>query len=76
MATTVYALIEFKASDGKTYEIGDEAELPDETDADKAELAKLIDYGMVTKSASRGQKVAEKAAEPGTDPQRTSRRKG
>jgi hypothetical protein len=75
MTTTVYALIEFKHTDGNTYEPGDPAELPDETDADKAELAKLLDYGMVTKSASRGQKVAEKAAEPGDSPQRTSRRR-
>lgn len=76
MTTTVYALMEFKGADGKTYEIGDEAELPDETDEDKAELARLVDYKIVTKNASRGQKVAEKAAEPGTDPQRTARRKG
>lgn len=76
MTTTVYALIEFKGADGNTYEIGDPVEVPDETDEDKAELAKLVEYKIVTKNASRGQKVAEKAAEPGPDPQRTARRKG
>jgi hypothetical protein len=75
MATTVYALLQYKGQDGKVHEPdGEGFDLPDETPEEQAELAKLIEYKIVTKSASRGRRIAEKASED-DDSQRAPRRK-
>jgi hypothetical protein len=64
----VHALMEFTAPDGETYAIGDELELPRDTDRQKADFDRLIADGVVTRS--------EKAAnppDPTSERQRTRR---
>lgn len=57
----VHALMKFISPDGEGHDIGDELDLPRNTDQEKRDFERLVDEGVVTRSEAK--------ANPAPDPE-------
>jgi hypothetical protein len=66
----VHALMEFTDPAGEKHEVGEEFDLPRNTDQEKADFERLIEHGVVTRSEAKANPPVSEESET---PQRTRR---
>lgn len=66
-----YAAMKFTDADGE-HEVGDEVELPRDTDEQKANFDRLLQQGVISTDPDRAERIAEGESDP--EPPKTKRK--